>query len=200
VQPDPDELHLERASPHAHTRRIDPPEPWAQAANIVYPRDLLERLGGFPTEPTWGEDTDLCVRAQRAGTPYVGAREVLTYHAVVPQSLLAHLRSLPRWADLPGMVRKNPEMREHFPMWIFWKRTHVWLGPAVAGAVLARRRGVGWGALALPYLIHTLPQQYGTGPRGRARALSELPSRALIDLAEMAVLARGSIRWRTLFL
>jgi glycosyltransferase involved in cell wall biosynthesis len=200
TQPDPDELHLERASPHAHTRRVDPPEPWAQACNIIYPRELLERLDGFPTEPVWGEDTDLCVRARRAGAPYVGAPEVLTYHAVVPQSLLAHLRSLPRWADLPGMVRNNPEMREHFPMWIFWKRTHVWLGPAVAGAVLAHRRGAGWGALALPYLIHTLPQQYGTGPRGRLRALSELPARAVIDAAEMAVLARGSVRWRTLFL
>ena len=201
TQPDPDELHLERAAPHAHTRRVNPPEPWAQACNIVYPRELLERLDGFQTEPAWGEDTDLAARAKRAGAAYVGAREVLTYHAVEPQSLPEHLRSLWRWQDLPAMVKRNPELRRDLPMWIFWKRTHVWLGPALAGAALARRSGrAEWTALALPWLIHTLPQQYGTGPRGRVRALSELPARAAIDAVEVAALARGSVRWRTLFL
>jgi hypothetical protein len=41
---------------------------------------------------------------------------------------------------------------------------------------------------------------YGASRRGRARAVSELPGRALVDLAEIAVLARGSIRYRTLLL
>jgi GT2 family glycosyltransferase len=200
TRPDPDEEHLERAAPHAHTRRINPPEPWAQACNIVYPRDLLERLGGFQTEPAWGEDTDLAVRAQRAGSPYVGAPDLLTYHCVEPRSLPAHLRSLWRWQDLACMVKRNPELRRDLPMWFFWKRTHVWLGPAAAGATLARRRGIAWALLALPWLIHTLPQQYGTGPRGRLRALSELPARAVVDAVEVAALARGSARWRTLFL
>jgi GT2 family glycosyltransferase len=202
TQPDPEELHLERAAPHSHTRRVNPPEPWAQACNIVYPRALLEQLDGFRTDPGWGgEDTDLAARARRAGAAYVGAPEVLTYHAVEPRSLPAHLRAAWRWQDLPALVKRNPELREHMPMWIFWKRTHVWLGPAVAGAALARRRGrAEWTALAIPWLIHTLPQQYGTGPRGRLRALSDLPARAAIDAVEVAALARGSIRWRTLFL
>jgi hypothetical protein len=130
----------------------------------------------------------------------VGAPEALTYHAVEPRSLPAALRSAWRWQDLPAMVKRNPELRDHLPMWVFWKRTHVWLGPAAAGAALSRRRGAAWAALALPWLVHTLPQQYGTGPRGRVRALSELPARAAIDLVEVAALARGSVRWRTLFL
>jgi GT2 family glycosyltransferase len=202
TRPDPEELHLERAAPHAHTRRVNPPEPWGQACNIVYPRELLERLGGFVTEPAWGgEDTDLAARARREGAGYVGAPEVLTNHAVEPMTLPAHLRSLWRWQDLPAVVKRNPELRDDLPLWIFWKRTHVWLGPALAGAALARRRRrAEWTALALPWLIHTLPQQYGTGPRGRVRALSELPARAAIDLVEVAALARGSVRWRTLFL
>jgi glycosyltransferase involved in cell wall biosynthesis len=199
TMPDPDEIGLERAAPHAHTRRVRPPTPWAEACNIVYPRDLLERLDGFYTGSTWGEDTDLAARARRAGVEHAAAPEVLTYHAVEPQSLPRTLRGLWRWQDLPCMVRRNPELRRDFPLGMFWKRTHVWLGPAVAGAALSRRNAL-YAVLALPYLVHTLPQQYGTGPRGRFRALSELPSRVLVDATEVAALARGSVRHRTLFL
>jgi hypothetical protein len=129
----------------------------------------------------------------------VGAREVLTWHAVEPTSLWRTLRGVWRWQDVPAAVRRSPELREHMPMWFFWKRTHVWLGPAAAGLALARRRPAA-AALALPWLVHTLPQQYGTGPRGRIRALSELPARAAIDLTELAALAKGSVRHRTLLL
>jgi len=51
-------------------------------------------------------------------------------------------------------------------------------------------------AAALPWAAYSLPA-YGTGRRGRARAVSELPGRAIVDLAEMAALARGSARYRS---
>src|SRR5205814_4172614 len=35
------------AAPHVRTMSIDPVGPYAQTCNIVYPRELLERLGGF---------------------------------------------------------------------------------------------------------------------------------------------------------
>jgi GT2 family glycosyltransferase len=201
TQPDPDELHLERAAPHTHTRRVNPPTVWAHACNIIYPRELLEELGGYWDEPVWGgEDTDLALRAQRAGRDYVGAPEVLAYHAVVPHSFLTALRWGFRWGDLALMVKRHPELREHLPMWVFWKRTHVWLGPAAIGAILAHKRGARWAALALPYLLHAAPQEYGTGPRGRIRVLAELPARAAVDAAEMVSLARGSARFRTFIL
>jgi GT2 family glycosyltransferase len=197
--PDPEELHLERASPHAHTQRVHPPTPWAQTCNILYPRELLERVGGFYEDPAWGEDTDLAVRARQAGAPYEAAPEVVTYHAVEPQSLARRLRGIWRWQDLAHMVKTHPELRDELPLWIFWKRTHVWIGPAAAGALMARRSPA-WAALALPWLVHTLPQQYGTGPRSRLRALSELPSRTAIDLLEVAAMVRGSVRFRTVLL
>ncbi|HEX8052935.1 MAG TPA: glycosyltransferase [Thermoleophilaceae bacterium] len=198
--PDPDEEHLVRAAPHVDTQRIVPPTPWAQTSNIVYPRELLERVGGFDeTFPlAAGEDTDLAIRATEAGAGYVGARDVVTFHAVHAVSLPQLVRARWRWQHLAYLVKRQPSVREHFPMWIFWKRTHVWLPLAIAGALL-RRRKPGAELLALPWVIHTLPDR-GAGPRGRARALSELPARAVVDSAEMAALARGSIRWRTFFL
>lgn len=199
TMPDPDELPLEAAAPHTHTQRIVPPHHAAQTCNIVYPREVLERLDGFVEGLDSGDDTDLAARARRDGVPYVGAREVLTWHAVEPTTLRRTLKGLRRWQDVPAAVKRSPELREHMPMWFFWKRTHVWLGPAAAGLALARRRPAA-AALAIPWLIHTLPQQYGTGPRGRIRALSELPARAAIDVTELAALARGSIKHRKLLL
>jgi GT2 family glycosyltransferase len=200
ARPDPDEIHLERAAPHTYTRRVNPPTVWADTCNIVYPRELLERLGGFWEEPVWGgEDTDLALRARKAGAEHVGAPEVVVHHAVEAKSFPAAIRSALRWGDLALMVKRHPELREHLPMWVFWKRSHVWLGPAALGALMSRR-DPRWAALALPYLLHAAPQEYGTGPRGRVRALQELPGRAAVDAAEMVSLARGSARFRTLLL
>jgi hypothetical protein len=41
---------------------------------------------------------------------------------------------------------------------------------------------------------------YGSSPRGRLRALSELPAHAAIDATEFAAMVRGSVRYRCLVL
>jgi glycosyltransferase involved in cell wall biosynthesis len=198
--PDPDEEHLLQAAPYARTQRINPPQPYAQACNIVYPRELLERLGGFVEEPPLeaGEDLDLAERAREAGAEYVGAPDVLTYHAVETYSLPGMLRWAWHWQDLAYLIARRPEARRHFPLWAFWKRTHVWLPVALAGAALARR-DPRFAGLALPWVVHSMPDR-GASPRGRLRAISELPGRAAVDAAEMAAMLRGSIRFRTFFL
>jgi glycosyltransferase involved in cell wall biosynthesis len=198
---DPDEAVNERG-PWWHSQTIIPPGPWAQTCNIVYPRELLERLGGFLEDPPLaaGEDTELAERGRQAGAPYVGAREVLTYHAVVPLSLRGKLRGLGRWQDLAWLVKRHPRLREDYPLWVFWKPTHVWLPVAAAGAVLGARRNALYTALAIPWVVHTMPG-YGEGhPRGRIRALTEMPGRLAIDLTEFATMVRGSVKYRTLFL
>jgi GT2 family glycosyltransferase len=197
TRPDPDEVELLRA-PHRETQDIEPPVPWAQACNILYPRSLLERLGGFDEAVLVGEDTDLALRARDAGAPYVAAPEVVTYHAVHTPSLPRHLRGLWRWRDLPALIRRHPSFRAEFPLRLFWKRTHVWLPLALGGAILSRRRRA-LALLAVPWAAQALPD-YGPEPRGRLRALSELPLAAVVDTTEMAALARGSVRHRTLFL
>jgi glycosyltransferase involved in cell wall biosynthesis len=200
TMPDPEE------EPNTHgawprTQRIVPPVPWAQACNIAYPRELLERVGGFrEDEPlAAGEDTELALRARKTGADYVAAPAALTWHAVDDQAIADGLRGLERWGDLALLVKLHPGVRDDFPLWAFWKRTHVWLPVAAAGAALSRRNPA-WLALALPWIAHTAPA-YGEGnPRGRLRAASELPLRALIDAAEMAACARGALKHRSFFL
>ena len=195
--PDPDEQTI-RMAPHYHSQRIHPPVPYAQACNIVYPRELLERAGGFDEVHFVGEDTDLAVRCRALGADYVGAPEVVTFHAVEEKSLLGILRGLMRWHELPWLVKRHPELREVFPMRFFWKPTHVWLPFAFLGAVLSRRNPLAL-LLAVPWAANSLPR-HGTNTRGRYRALAEMPDRIAIDTTEFAVLAKGSIENRTLFL
>jgi GT2 family glycosyltransferase len=194
---DPDELEITHA-PYAHSQRILPPTPWAEACNIIYPRALLERLDGFNEIHFVGEDTDLAMRAQKSGAEYLAAPEVHTYHAVIELSLARLVRNHWRWHDLPHLIVKHPEMRRHFPMWIFWKRTHVWAPFFVAGVALMKRNQA-WAVLCVPWVVHAAPK-HGTNPRGRYREVLDLPSRLLIDAIEMVALARGSIRHRTFFI
>ena len=189
TRPDPDEAFLLRA-PHARSVWVDPPTASAQTCNIVYPRDLLERASGFDDRafPAWAaEDTDL---AWRTGAPIVPAPEVLTFHCVEPISFGRALRNAWRWRSLPKLVARNPGLRRHMTLRVFWKRRHALL----LLAALTRHP-----LAAAAYAIDALPS-YGTGPRGLVRAASELPGQAAIDAVEVAGLALGSVRHRTLFL
>ncbi len=200
--PDPDELGL--VALHGwRSQDVTPPTLWGQACNIAYPRALLEALGGFDEAMRAGEDADLLQRALAAGARHVAAPEALVWHAVEVASLPARMRAAQRWADVALLVRRHPQLRAGFPTRVFWKQRHAWLALALAGGAVAAARGrpaVAVAALAtLPYARAAAPS-YGPHPRGRARALAELPLCALADLAEMAALARGSARHKTLVL
>jgi hypothetical protein len=199
TMPDPEEEQIGRRAPHAHSQSIWPPSPRAQACNIIYPRELLERCGGFPEDMLVGEDTALAEAARSLGAPLVAAPEVVTRHAIVESSLLGMLRGTARWEGLPLLVRRHPRVREDFPLGLFWKRTHVWAPFATIGVALMRRTRLA-ALLTIPYLIHATPIRHGQHPRGRMRSVLELPARFTLDIAEMLVLARGSIRHRTPFL
>jgi hypothetical protein len=199
TRPDPDELAIAMHAPHARTQTIDPPVPWAQTCNIVYPRELLERLGGFDEAMEGGEDAELAQRAIARGVALLGAPEVLTYHAVHASGVAGTLRTLPRWQHLAGLVKRHPQLRRSFVAGVFWRDTHPLLLVAIGSVVLARRRLPLAAALAIPWALRAAPS-YGPGLRGRIRSAAELPGRAVIDLVEIAVLARGSVRYRTILL
>lgn len=204
---DPDELVVKLHAPHARTQVVelagDQPSIWAQTCNIAYPRAVLEACGGFDEAlpVAAGEDTDLAWRAREAGTPMRAAPAMLTYHCVEPASLLARARESWRWQHLPYLTRRHPAIRRSYAGggW-FWKPQHVRVPFLLgAGALLLRGRPLAALATVLPWAIPSLPA-YGGGLRGRARAVSELPAHAVLDVVEVAALARGSVRHRSLLL
>jgi glycosyltransferase involved in cell wall biosynthesis len=195
---DPVEHNIESAT-HFHSQLITPPTPWAECCNIVYPRELLERVGGFREDTYTGEDTEMFMRCKALGAELVGAPEVLTYHAIVETTFLRRLRGIWRWQDLPILLKRHPAIRRQFPLWIFWKRTHVWLPFFGAGVYLGQRRGLQWTLLCLPWLVHGMPR-HGTNPRGRYRNFLELPSRLTVDVTEFAALTVGSVKHRSMLL
>jgi glycosyltransferase involved in cell wall biosynthesis len=203
---DPDELVIKQHAPHARTQQVAPDTPqgfWAQTCNIAYPVAALQLTGGFDESlpSAAGEDTDLAIRARAAGVEYVAAPQVLTYHCVEPAGVQARVRESWRWQHLPFLTRRHPELRGRYAgHGYFWKPQHVRVPFLLAGLVaVARRRPLLGLLLSLPWAAGSLPA-YGSSARGRARALSELPGHAVIDVAEFAALARGSIRHRSLLL
>ncbi|MEJ7784164.1 MAG: glycosyltransferase [Solirubrobacteraceae bacterium] len=182
-------------APLIHSQLIRPPTVWAEACNIIYPKELLDRVGGFHEDAFTGEDTDLAVRCKQQGAAYVAAPEVVTHHAVVEVSAWDTVRAGMRWVDLPLLLKRHPEFRDELPLWFFWKRTHVWLIAFFVGVKLSRRSWL-FNVLCVPWLVHATPK-HGNNPRGRFRSISELPLWMAIDLAEMIAMARGSVRHRT---
>lgn len=199
TMPDPDEGVIGHHAPHVRIQSIWPPRPWAQACNIIYPREALERSGGFPEDMYVGEDTALAENARALGFDYVGAPDVVTRHAIDETTLWGLVRGAWRWQELPLLIRRHPRLRSEFPMGLFWKRTHAWAPLAAAGFALMRRSRLG-ALAAVPYLVHATPKHHGQHPRGRIRSVSELPGKFAVDVSEILALAWGSIKHRTLFL
>lgn len=199
--PDPFESEL-LVAPHARSITADPPAVFVQTCNVLYPRELLARVGGldegFPRPA--GEDTDLALRAQADGAALVGAPEAIVYHCVEAHSLRSALRLSRKWRDIPRLARIHPQVREAFVARVFWRPAHAQLTGALAGAGLAAalRRP----ALALagaPYVVARLTRR-GSHPRRVAVCALELPGQLAVDLSELLTLIAGSIEHRTLLL
>jgi glycosyltransferase involved in cell wall biosynthesis len=200
--PDPEEAHLLHAAGHVRSMAVTPPHWHAHTCNIAYPRALLERVGGFDDlgPSAAGEDTDLFLRVRQAtGAGIAAAPDAIVRHAVEVLSLRGVLRATARWEQLALVLRRHPRLRRRITLGVFWKPSHAWalLALAAGAAGAARRRPAVAAAGALPWVLHDVAPGR---PRAVARALRAAPARALVDVAEIAVLARGSVRHRTLFL
>ncbi|HEU4979340.1 MAG TPA: glycosyltransferase, partial [Solirubrobacteraceae bacterium] len=161
------------AAPHVRTLWIDPVGRYAQTANILYPRALLERLGGFDERAIAGEDVGLSLRARRAGVAIEGATEAIVNHAVESHTLPGIVRQNWKWRHLAYLVRRHPEFRRQMPLGLFWDAEHLRTTAALAG-LLGARRHPALLALAAPYAVRALGRR-GPQPRRRALALAELP-------------------------
>lgn len=198
TEPDPDERRLLHGL--ARSISITCPSPWYETCNILYPRALLERLGGFDESfpGAWGEDTDLALRALELGASVAYAENALVWHAVNPRSPRRALGEALSRDALPALVAKHPQQRSALYLGLFARHAHGRLLLALAGAVALRRRP----ALALlataPYASRY--RHSGQGLRGQLRGFAQLPVRIPIDAAEVVALARASVRHRTLVL
>jgi glycosyltransferase involved in cell wall biosynthesis len=199
TRPDPHEHHL-LAAPHVRTMFIEPVGPFTQTCNILYPRGLLERLGGFDERAVTGEDVDMARRARAAGSHVVGARRAVVNHAVESHTLPGILRQNLKWRYLAYLVKRNPQVRRDLFLRVFWDRDHLLVTIGVAGLAraVARRRP----APALLYVPYawSATRRRGRRLRGTTTALVELPGQTLRQFAEVLGMAAGSIRHRTFLL
>lgn len=200
TRPDPYENAL-TAAPHFRTLSVDPPGAFAQTCNIAYPRASLEASGGFDERlpAAAAEDLDLALRVCRDRTTgYVGVEDALVYHAVEAYSLAGMIRLNRKWQHVPYVVKKHPILRRRLPLRLFFRRSHFELCLALTGAAFARRHPAA-ATLALPY-VRSAVERRGPARRQRAQSLLELPGQLAIDLADVAGLIRGSVKYRNLVL
>ena len=159
-------------------------------ANLFYRRRALERTKGFDAA-FWGggEDTDLAWRVIESGGTAVFAPDALVYHAVRPAGLVAHLRSLPRWATLALVLRRHPQLRRLLHRKVFWKRSHPAALLALIGLVagIRDRRAL---VLMAPLILRRIRE---AGPVDGAQL-------AIADVAEVLVVITGSLRYRSVLL
>src|SRR5205085_1449093 len=141
----------------------EPPNQYLQTCNILYPRALLERLGGFDEAFTAGDDTDLALRARDAGAEIAGTDDAVVYHAVEEYALPAAVRMGWKWRDIALLAKRHPQVREDFTLFFFWRRKHATLALALAGAALSRRFPPA-ALAACPYLAEKLTRR-GTAKR-----------------------------------
>jgi GT2 family glycosyltransferase len=176
--------------------------------NILYRWEDLETAGGFDESFTTpgGEDTDLGLRVKATGAEAVFSPEALVIHEVTPSSFATVLRQTLRWSDIPLFIRKHPGARRWLLYYggVFWRPSHPRVILAATGAIFAAA-----GVATTPYsalaLVLTVPwlwfrirrRPLAPGPR---RRLLVLPGAFIIDLLEVLVMLKGSLRHRTLVL
>jgi glycosyltransferase involved in cell wall biosynthesis len=194
--PDPREDHL--IGPFARTLSVEQQGPYYQACNIFYPREVLEQLEGFDANafPHVGEDTDLAWRSIENGHEIRFAPAAGVHHAVAHLGPLGTLRIAARWTPSIRLFRRHPRLRPvHLYRGVFWKDSHYHLVKALVALLLPRRLRPLALVLGGPYVLHLLERtrREGGGPPA-------MPYYALYDLVELAAVARGAARYRTVVL
>jgi GT2 family glycosyltransferase len=190
TRPIPEELPA--YGPFSHTVNNDAPSRGFETANILYPRAVLERLGGFDEDSfaiNFGEDTDLGWRAVETGAPTAWAPDALVHHAVTNLGPIRKLRHARRAEAAMVSFARHDELRRTLHLRVFWNRHHAEFGRAVIALALPRRlRWARW-LLAAPYVAFLVQRR--SGPL-------LAPYLIAYDVIEVASCVRGSLRHRML--
>lgn len=175
-----------------------------EAANVAYRREAFDAAGGFPggemtptsDSPIGGEDVELAWTVKRSGWESRFAGDAVVHHEVVPIPVTRWLFNR-RNVIWPRVARNVPEIRRFFFARYFLDRAQAALSLGLVGAVLTVLSP--WALLLWgPYVwvrgseaTRTL-----TGPLRILRVIVYLPR----DLISFLILARGSLRFRSLVL
>lgn len=192
---EPDPLGSLRRGPFARTVRVESLGPQYQTCNIMYPRSLLERLGGFDErvgQPVAGEDTELAWRALESGAQAVFAPDALVFHAVHELGFAGALREAARWSEAARVFALHPEARQMLSRGVFWNGWHYCLVRSAFALTLPR-------PLRRVLLTHHAIQLVGRA-RGAGAGPWAAPLLLAYDAVETVALARGSLRYRTIVL
>jgi glycosyltransferase involved in cell wall biosynthesis len=189
-------------------------EEFYPTCNVGYRRSILERLDGFDLAYRNAvDDTDLAIRARKLGARTTFAADALVHHAVHRSDYLAFLREKPRWETVPLICQRHPEMRASMHSRRVWRSSHPPAIAATAGLLLVMAGGgfrgsdqvvrstmaIAGGALLIPYIRFRTRSVPLPGTRRRQRWLL-LPAALVADIFEVAIMVKGSLRYRTLVL
>ena len=183
---------LDGFGPFSHTIRIEALSRGFETANIAYPRELLERLGGFDETAfgkAGGEDTDLGWKAIAAGSEPVFVEDALAHHAVLHLGPLGLLERATRWDETVLAYKRHPGLRKTLVLGVFWNGEHLRAVRAFAALLVPRRLWWLRWWLAAPYVAYLVERR--SGPLLAPYIVTR-------DLVEIASLLRGSARYRTL--
>jgi GT2 family glycosyltransferase len=201
----PDPSQSGRRSPFSHTVEVTG-EGYYETCNIAYRRDVLERVGGFDEgfRYPYCEDLDLAWRAKRSGARSGFVCDAIVYHDVSSPSLAGHIRRIRRLDSVPRVIRRHPDLRTRLHRGIYYRPSHP---PALmAGVGLAMscsyRLSRGWRLSALGLLAPYLWDRTRAHPLAATRRTQMviMPLALMHDLAQVAVLAASSLRYRVLVL
>lgn len=204
--PDPADEH--NRGPFSHTLRVESEVGYYETANMGYRRALLERLGGFDEtfRFAYGEDCELAWRAKMGGATTAFCESALVYHAITPSKWSAALLNTRRREGIVQVFRNHPELRRHLEkQGILYRPIH---GPAIAAlasmlalVVVPKSRVARAASVAATgWYASRCRLTYSRPALGRLGWVGAVPAALIVDLAEVAVLAQASVRYRTLVL
>jgi glycosyltransferase involved in cell wall biosynthesis len=192
---EPNPAELDRNGLFSRTVTVRTLGPQYETCNIFYPRELLDRLGGF--DETFGlvpagEDTDLAWRALETGGEAVLAARAIVFHAVHELGPLGMLREAARWTDAPRLFARHPQTRRMLNRGVFWNGWHYCVVRSLVALALPRPvRRVLWARHAIQ--LSARAQDAGAGAWA-------VPFLLACDVIEVASVARGGVRYRTFVL
>jgi GT2 family glycosyltransferase len=188
--PDPTEEH--NLGPFAKTLRLTELTAHFETCNILYPRELLQRLDGFDEgyPAPAGEDTDLGRRAVKQGATVIFTPEAVVYHAVFEGGWSDQVRIAKLATDDLRAYKMSPDLRELLPQRIFYRRSHPMMFQALLALAIARKSPAAL-AFTAPYLLNVAGRV-----RARQGSAVHIPAYVALDFIELGATLRGAVRHR----